>query len=62
MPDAVAALLERRVEVGTRGADGGEQTEENAGEQRDAEGEGEDAPVDADRGSVFADARDVCRG
>ena len=56
---AVAAFLERRVEVGTRGADGGEQSEEDAGEQGDAEGEGEDAPIDADGGSVFADAGDV---
>ena len=31
---AVAAFLERGVEVGARGADGGEEPEENAGEQR----------------------------
>ena len=56
---AVAAFLERGVEVGARGADGGEESEEDAGEQGDAEGEGEDTPIDADGGSVFADAGDV---
>ena len=56
---AVAALFKSGVEVGARGTDGGEETEEDAGDERDDEGEGEDAPVDADGGSGFADAWDV---
>ena len=56
---AVAAFLERGVEVGARGSDGGEQTEENAGKQRDAEGEGEHPPIDADGGAMLADAGNI---
>ena len=51
---AVAALLQGGVEVGARGAEGREESEEDAGEQRDGEGEGEYAPIDADGGAVFA--------
>ena len=58
-PGAVAAFLERGVQVGARGADGGRQAEENAGEQRDAEGEEQHAPVEPDGGSAFANKGQV---
>ena len=51
---AVAAFLQGRVEVGPRGAEGREDSEQDAGKQRDHEGEGEYAPIDADGRAVFA--------
>jgi hypothetical protein len=54
-PGAVAALLERRVEVGARGGESREEPEQDAGEQRHREGEREYTPIDSDGGAVFAD-------
>ena len=58
---AVAALLQSRVQVGPRGAESREESEQDAGEQRDGKGEGEYAPIDADGGAVFANTRQAGR-
>ncbi len=56
---AVAALLQCGVEVRTRGADGREESKEDAGEERDAESEGEYPPIDRDCAAMLADARNI---
>ena len=50
-----AARFERGVEVHVDGAEGGRQSKDQACQQRDAEGKGEDAAVDSDS----LEARDV---
>ena len=57
---AVAALFQRRVQIGVRRGERREQAEENAGEQRDGEGEAEHAPIQADGRAVLADAGQAC--
>src|SRR5579872_2479707 len=58
---AVAAFLQRAVQVRTRGANRREDAENNAGEQRNAESEGKDAPIESDSGAVFPHPRQVGR-
>src|ERR1035441_4169163 len=53
---AAAAFFERGVEVGSRGADGGKEPEEDSGEKGNGEGECEDTPVNSDRSAVFSNA------
>ena len=58
---AVAAFLNRRVEIDARRLQRRYEAEDQAGQQRNRDGEGEHAPVDADPPAVEADARDVAR-
>ena len=56
---AIAALFQRAAQIRARRFDSGNESKQNAGQNRQGERESQNAPVEAHIGAAFPDARDV---
>ena len=56
---AIAALFQRAAQIRARRFDSGNESEQNAGQNRQSHGESQNAPVEAHIGAAFPDAGDV---
>ena len=52
-------FVERRSKIWSRGADGGDQTKEDSGENRNAQRKQQDADIERDGRTIFSDARNI---